>query len=63
MILLSLVTNVIIGVLLIAFAIVSTILCIKRTPENLRGFYGIMFVIIALGALVGGIFLIVTSLL
>lgn len=51
--------NLIIGILLVLFAIGSVIGCIRRTPENLRRWYGLMFVICALAGLVGGILLIV----
>ncbi len=50
----------IIGILLIVFAVVSTIVCIAKTPTNLRGFYGVMFAIIAIGSLIGGICMLLT---
>ena len=50
----------IIGICLVIFSVVSTIVCIGRTPDNLRGFYGAMFVAIAFGSLVGGISLILS---
>ena len=52
----------IIGILLIVASAISLIVSILRTPENLRGFYGIMYVVLALLAVAGGIALIVSSL-
>ena len=49
----------ILGIALIAFAVISFIVCISRTPVNLQGFYGAMYGLIALGSVVGGILLIV----
>ncbi len=49
------------GILLIVGAIVTTIVCIARTPENLQGFYGAMFWSIAIVAIIGGVALIVFS--
>ena len=50
----------IIGICLVIFSIVSTIVCIGRTPDNLRGWYGTMFAVIAFGSLVGGVFLVLS---
>lgn len=52
----------IIGILLIVASAISLIVSILRTPENLRGFYGIMYVVLTLLAVAGGIALIVSSL-
>lgn len=49
--------DIIIGIGLILFGIISTIVSIGRTPENLRGWYGTMYVIIAIGSLIGGIYI------
>ena len=50
-----------VGIALVLFSVVSVIVSIIRTPENLRGFYGVMFGVISLAGVVGGIVLIVTS--
>ena len=47
----------IVGILLIIFSILSVVICVSRTPDNLRGFYGAMYIFIALGAFIGGILL------
>ena len=51
----------VIGIILCLFAIGLPIACIIRTPDNLRGFYGIMFGICSVLGLAGGIALIVFS--
>lgn len=53
----------ILGIVIILFAIGAVIGSVIRTPENLRGFYGLMFAVIALGGIIGGIVLIVFSFL
>ena len=52
--------SLIIGILLILYAIGSVAFCVIRTPENLRGFYGVMYTIISIGSLVGGVCLLLT---
>lgn len=51
----------IVGILLIIAPVVTTLLCIKRTPEHLRGWYGAMYWTIALFGLIGGIVLTMTA--
>lgn len=53
--------NIIIGIVVILAAIVAGIVCIRKTPENLRGFYGKMFFAIAAIAVIGGATLIITG--
>lgn len=53
----------IIGIVLIVFAVAATIWSVARTPDNLRGFYGVMFWVIALAGIIGGVTLIVFSFL
>ena len=36
-----------IGIAVVLFSIISVFVCISRTPDNLQGFYGLMFWIIA----------------
>ncbi len=51
----------IIGIVLIIFAVAAVIWSVVRTPDNLRGFYGLMFWIIALAGIAGGAALIIFS--
>lgn len=51
----------IVGIILIIATIGITLICIKKTPENLRGFYGAMFCTIALVGLIGGIIITITA--
>lgn len=44
----------ILGIVLVLFTIAAVIWSVVRTPDNLRGFYGLMFAIIALAGLIGG---------
>lgn len=53
--------NIIIGIVILLFSVISVIACVGRTPENLRGWYGMMFAIISLGGIVGGICLILSG--
>lgn len=47
--------SLIIGIVLLVISVGAVIGCIKRTPENLRGWYGVMFVICALAGIIGGL--------
>lgn len=47
--------SLIIGIVLLTISVCSVIGCIIRTPENLRGWYGVMFVICSLAGIIGGI--------
>ena len=47
--------RVLIGLAIILFSIISVIVSVVRTPDNLRGWYGVMFGIIAIGGIVGGV--------
>lgn len=51
----------VVGIILCLFAIGLPIACVIRTPDNLRGFYGIMFAVCSLIGLVGGVVLMVFS--
>ncbi len=53
--------KVVLGIVLIVACIGILLLCIKKTPDNLRGFYGKMFLAISTIGFLGGILLIVTS--
>lgn len=53
----------ILGICLVLFAIISVIVCIKRTPYNLRGFYGAMYWFLSIGSFIGGLALIISELL
>lgn len=53
----------ILGIIVVLFAIAAVVWSIVRTPNNLRGFYGLMFAIIAFAGIVGGTALIVFSFL
>ena len=45
--------GIILGALAILGIIIAVITCIFRTPDNLRGFYGAMFWMIAVIAIIG----------
>ena len=49
------------GIVLIVGTLISIFSSLSRTPENLRGFYGFFYTIIALTGLIGGIVLVVFS--
>ena len=51
----------IIGIVLIIFAVAAVIWSVVRTPDNLRGLYGLMCWIIALAGIAGGAALIIFS--
>ena len=53
----------ILGIAIILFAIGAVIWSVVKTPDNLRGFYGFMFAIIAIAGIAGGVVLIVFSFL
>ena len=53
--------NFIIGIVLILFTVISVVVSIVRTPDNLVGYYGLMYWIIAAGGIVGGIMLVLGS--
>ena len=53
----------ILGICLVLFAIISVLVCIHRTPDNLRGFYGTMYWILSIGSFIGGTVLIISELL
>lgn len=55
--------NLIIGIVLILVLVGMVIGCIHKTPANLRGFYGLMFILIATVGAIGGIYLIVSGIL
>jgi hypothetical protein len=49
------VLNIILGVLISVFAISTAIYAYITTPKNLRSFYGIRYVLIAVAGIVAGI--------
>jgi len=49
------------GIVLCILTIVATVVCIIRTPGNLRGYYGIMFGICSIIGFVGGVILITAA--
>lgn len=51
----------VVGIILCLFAIGLPIACVIRTPDNLRGFYGIMFAVCSVVGLIGGAVLIAFS--
>lgn len=51
------------GIILFILTLVSVFCSVTKTPENLRGFYGFFYLIIALGGLIGSIALVVFSFL
>lgn len=53
--------NIIIGIVVLAFSLISGFVCVGRTPENLRGWYGTMFWLIAIGGIIGGVCLILSG--
>ena len=55
--------NLIIGIVLILVLVGMVTGCIHKTPANLRGFYGLMFIFIAAVGAIGGIYLIVSGIL
>ncbi len=55
------VLQMVVGIALILLAVGAVIWSVVRTPENLRGFYGKMFALIAAVGVIGGIALIVLA--
>ena len=53
----------IIGILLLVGTIVSLICSVGKTPDNLRGFYGRFYTIISAFGILGGIGLIILSII
>jgi len=51
----------ILGIVLVLASLFAPMVCVGKTPNNLRGFYGSMFAVIALIGLVGGVAFIVTA--
>lgn len=49
----------IIGILLIVCTIIALIVSLRRTPENLTGYYGVMYWILSIIAVIGGVCLII----
>jgi hypothetical protein len=47
------------GILLIVATLILFVINIIRTPENLRGYYGAMYIGLSIISLIGGTFLIV----
>lgn len=55
--------SIIIGVLVIIAVIATVLVAIRKTPQNLRGFYSMFYWIIASIALVAGIYTVVMGLM
>lgn len=55
------IVNLIIGIVLLIISAVVVICCIKRTPINLRTWYGVMFGICSLTGIIAGIVFIVRA--
>ena len=55
--------NLIVGIVLILVLVGMVIGCVYKPPANLRGFYGLMFILIAAVGAIGGIYLIVSGIL
>ena len=51
----------VVGIILCLFSIGLPIGCIIKTPDNLRGYYGIMFGICSIIGFVGGVILITAA--
>lgn len=49
------------GILILVFTIGAVIISLIRTPDNLMGWYGVMFLLIAIGGIIGGIILIFSA--
>lgn len=47
--------SLIIGIVLLVISVGTVVGCIKRTPENLHHWYGVMFVICSFAGIIGGI--------
>jgi hypothetical protein len=50
--------NFLIGIIIIIATVISFIISITRTPENLRGFYGLWYFIISVIAIIAAVLLI-----
>lgn len=57
------IVTLILGIVVTLFTIGAVIASRLRTPTNLRRFYGVMYAVIALAGIIGGIGLIVFSFL
>ena len=55
--------NLIIGILILVFTAIVLTISVKRTPINLRGFYGAMFAILSIAGFLGGGYLVVNGIL
>jgi hypothetical protein len=51
----------IVGILILILTIGAVVLSLIRTPDNLEGWYGVMYVCIGLGGIIGGISLIISA--
>lgn len=55
--------NIIIGILLIVGAVISVLISVNETPRNLKGFYSKFYWLIAVLAIIGGIYVIITGII
>ena len=55
--------NIIIGVLIIIGAVISVLISVEKTPQNLKGFYSKFYWFIAVLAIVAGIYLVIVGIL
>lgn len=55
--------NIIIGVLLIIGAVISVLISVNKTPQNLKGFYSKFYWFIAFLAIVAGIYVMITGII
>ena len=53
--------NLILGIVVLLFTVGAVMVSLFRTPENLTGYYGLMYWVIAAGGIVGGISLVLGS--
>ena len=53
--------NIVIGIVILLFSAISVWVCVARTPDHLQGWYGTMYGVIALGGIVGSIWLILSG--
>ena len=55
--------NIIIGILLIIGAVISVLISVNKTPQNLKGFYSKFYGFIAFLAIVAGIYVMITGII
>jgi len=55
--------NIVIGILIIIGAVISVLISVEKTPQNLKGFYSKFYWFIAVLAIVAGIYVTVTGII